>query len=149
MATARDNKDLVIDERVTIPGSDLSWSASRSSGPGGQNVNKVATKVTLRFDLRGTDALSRSQKSRLRRLAGRRLDAEGGVLVTAQAERSQRQNLARARDGLRRLIVKALPTPKRRVATKPTRAAKRRRLEDKRQRSQRKRSRAKVSHHDD
>ncbi len=149
MATARDNKDLVIDERVTIPGSDLSWSASRSSGPGGQNVNKVATKVTLRFDLRGTDALSRSQKSRLRRLAGRRLDAEGGVLVTAQAERSQQQNLARARDGLRRLIVKALPTPKRRVATKPTRAAKRRRLEDKRQRSQRKRSRAKVSHHDD
>ncbi len=149
MATARDNKDLVIDERVTIPGSDLSWSASRSSGPGGQNVNKVATKVTLRFDLRGTDALSRSQKSRLRRLAGRRLDAEGGVLVTAQAERSQRQNLARARDGLRRLIVKALPTPKRRVATKPTRAAKRRRLEDKRQRSQRKRSRARVSHHDD
>jgi ribosome-associated protein len=149
MAAARDNKDLVIDERVTIPGSDLSWSASRSSGPGGQNVNKVATKVTLRFDLRGTDALSRSQKSRLRRLAGRRLDAEGGVLVTAQAERSQRQNLARARDGLRRLIVKALPTPKRRVATKPTRAAKRRRLEDKRQRSQRKRSRAKVSHHDD
>ncbi|MDH3202570.1 MAG: alternative ribosome rescue aminoacyl-tRNA hydrolase ArfB [Myxococcales bacterium] len=145
MAAARDNKDLVVDERVTIPGSDLSWSASRSSGPGGQNVNKVATKVTLRFDLRGTDALSRAQKSRLRKLAGRRLDAAGGVLVSAQVERSQRQNLARAREGLRRLILKALPTPKRRVATKPTRAAKRRRLEDKRQRSQRKRSRARVS----
>jgi len=145
MAAARDNKDLVVDERMTIPGSDLSWSASRSSGPGGQNVNKVATKVTLRFDLRGTDALSRAQKSRLRKLAGRRLDAAGGVLVSAQVERSQRQNLARAREGLRRLILKALPTPKRRVATKPTRAAKRRRLEDKRQRSQRKRSRARVS----
>lgn len=149
MAAARDNKDLIVDGRVKIPGSDLSWSASRSSGPGGQHVNKVATKVTLRFDLRGTKALSRAQKSRLRKLAGRRLDAEGGVLVTAQAERSQRQNLARARAGLRRLILKALPTPKHRVATKPTRAARRRRLEDKRQRSQRKRSRTRVSHDDD
>ncbi len=73
------------------------------------------------------------------------MDAEGALLVTAQAERSQKQNLARARDGLRRLILKALPTPKRRVATKPTRAAQRRRLEQKRQRSQRKKSRARVS----
>jgi ribosome-associated protein len=149
MGSSRDNKDLIVDGRVTIPGSDLSWSASRSSGPGGQNVNKVATKVTLRFDLRGTEALSRAQKSRLRKLAGRRLDAEGGVLLSAQAERSQRQNLERARDGLRHLILKALPTPKRRVATKPTRAAKRRRLEDKRQRSEKKRSRARASRNDD
>lgn len=149
MGSPRDDKDLIVDGRVTIPASDLSWSASRSSGPGGQNVNKVATKVTLRFDLRGTEALSRAQKSRLRKLAGRRLDAEGGILVSAQAERSQRQNLERARDGLRHLILKALPTPKRRVATKPTRAAKRRRLEDKRQRSEKKRSRARVSRNDD
>jgi ribosome-associated protein len=149
MASQRDNSDLIVDGRVTIPGSDLSWSASRSSGPGGQNVNKVATKVTLRFDLQGTEALSRAQKNRLRKLAGRRLDAEGGVLVRAQAERSQRQNLERARDGLRHLILKALPTPKRRVATKPTRAAKRRRLQDKRQRSEKKRLRAKVSRNDD
>lgn len=146
MAASRDSKDLIVDERVTIPESDLSWSASRSSGPGGQNVNKVATKVTLRFDLRGTKALNKAQKSRLRKLAGRRMDAEDGLLVTAQAERSQKQNLARARDGLRRLILKALPAPKRRVATKPTRAARQRRLKDKRQRSQRKRSRARVSH---
>lgn len=145
MAAARDSKNLVVDQRLTIPGSDLTWTASRSSGPGGQNVNKVATKVTLRFDLRGTNALSQAQKSRLRKLAGRRMDAEGALLVTAQAERSQKQNLARARDGLRRLILKALPTPKRRVATKPTRAAQRRRLEQKRQRSQRKKSRARVS----
>ena len=149
MGSSRDNKDLIVDGRVTVPGSDLSWSASRSSGPGGQNVNKVATKVTLRFDLRGTEALSGAQKNRLRKLAGRRLDAEGGVLVSAQAERSQRQNLERARDGLRHLILKALPTPKRRVATKPTRAAKRRRLQDKQQRSEKKRSRARVSRNDD
>jgi ribosome-associated protein len=149
VASARDSKDLVVDECVTIPGFDLSWSASRASGPGGQHVNKVATKVTLRFDLRGTEALTKAQKSRLRKVAGRRMDAEGGVLVTAQAERSQKQNLARARDGLRRLILQALPTPKRRVATKPTRAAQRRRLEDKRQRSQKKKSRARVSHNEE
>ena len=149
MASPRQNKDLVVDGRVTISGSDLSWSASRSSGPGGQNVNKVATKVTLRFDLPGTEALSRAQKSRLRKLAGRRLDAEGGVLVRAQAERSQRQNLARARDGLRRLILRALLPPKRRVATKPTHASKRRRLEGKRRKGEKKRLRARVGRYDD
>lgn len=148
MASARDNRDLIVNERVTIPAQELSWSASRSSGPGGQNVNKVSTKVTLRFDLRGTQALTSAQKSRLRVLAGRRLDADGGVIVSAQAQRSQRQNLERARAGLRRLILKALPTPKRRVATKPTRAAKRRRLEDKRRRSERKQSRGRVSGND-
>ena len=81
------------------PRKDLSWTASRASGPGGQNVNKVATKVTLRFDLRGTEALTRTQKARLRKLAGKRIDAQGTLRISAQAERSQRQNLERARDG--------------------------------------------------
>jgi ribosome-associated protein len=121
-------KDLVVNERLTVPGRDLSWSASRASGPGGQNVNKVATKVTLRFDLRGTDSLTRTQKARLRKLAGKRIDAQGALVVNAQAERSQRQNLERARDGLRKLIGKALVPPKRRVATKPSRTAKLKRL---------------------
>jgi ribosome-associated protein len=122
-------KALPINDRVLIPGRDLSWSAARASGPGGQNVNKVATKVTVRFDLRGTDALTHAQKRRLRNIAGRRLDADGGVLVSAQAERSQLQNLERARATLRRLILKSLVEPKRRVATKPSRAQKRRRLQ--------------------
>ena len=107
-------KPLPINDRLTIPARDLSWRAVRSSGPGGQNVNKVATKVTLRLDLEGTDALTQAQKRRLRKLAGRRLDAEGGLLVSAQAERSQTQNLDRARATLRRVILKSLVAPRRR-----------------------------------
>ena len=141
--------DLVIDERVVVPAEDLSWTASRASGPGGQNVNKVATKVTLRFDIRSTRALTRAQKARLRALAGRRLASDGSLLVRAQAERSQRRNLGRARERLRQLILRSLHVPKRRVATKPSKAAKRRRVEDKRRRGDRKRSRARVASHDD
>jgi len=137
-------KPLVVNERVTIPAADLSWSASRSSGPGGQNVNKVATKVTLRFDLSATRSLTQTQKRRLKKLAGRRLDADGAILISAQAERSQTQNLERARDNLRRLVRKALVTPKRRVATKPSRAQRRRRLEAKRRVSEKKNARRPV-----
>jgi len=137
-------KPLVVNERVTIPAADLSWSASRSPGPGGQNVNKVATKVTLRFDLSATRSLTQTQKRRLKKLAGRRLDADGAILISAQAERSQTQNLERARDNLRRLVRKALVTPKRRVATKPSRAQRRRRLEAKRRVSEKKNARRPV-----
>ncbi|MGB5348233.1 MAG: alternative ribosome rescue aminoacyl-tRNA hydrolase ArfB [Polyangiales bacterium] len=137
-------KGLAIHDQLSIPSGDLSWNAARSSGPGGQNVNKVATKVTVRFDLDGTAALTQAQKRRLRKLAGRRLDAEGGILISAQAERSQRQNLERARASLRRLILKALVVPKRRVATKPSKSQKRRRLQDKRRQSEKKKHRARV-----
>lgn len=137
-------KGLAIHEQLTIPSRDLSWSAARSSGPGGQNVNKVATKVILRFDLDGTSALTQAQKRRLRKLAGRRLDDENGILISAQAERSQRQNLERARARLRRLILKSLVAPKRRLATKPSKSQKRRRLQDKRRQSEKKQRRAPV-----
>ncbi|MBT8467404.1 MAG: aminoacyl-tRNA hydrolase [Myxococcales bacterium] len=137
-------KGLAIHDQLSIPSRDLSWSAARSSGPGGQNVNKVATKVILRFDLDATAALTQAQKRRLRKLAGRRLDAEGGILISAQAERSQSQNLERARTSLRRLILKALIVPKRRVATKPSKSQKRRRLRDKRRQSEKKKHRAPV-----
>ncbi len=137
-------KMLPINDRVTIPGRDLSWSAVRSSGPGGQHVNNTATKVVIRFDLDGTRALTATQKRRLRKLAGNRLDADGGLRVTAQAERSQSQNLERARASLRRLILKSLVEPKRRVATKPSKGQRRRRLDAKRRQSEKKKRRAPV-----
>ena len=134
----------MIDDRLTIPAKDLSWRAVRASGPGGQNVNKVATKVTLRFDLAGTESLTSSQKARLRGLAGRRIDSEGALSISAQAERSQHQNLERARSGLRRLILRALQPAKPRVATQPSRASKRKRVRDKRYQGEKKRGRARV-----
>lgn len=137
-------KSLRVNEQLCIPAKDLSWSAARSSGPGGQNVNKVASKVTLRFDLRGCEALSGTQKARLRKLAGKRMDASGGLLISAQAQRSQQQNLERARASLRRLIAAALRAPKPRRETKPTAGSKRRRLQAKRHQSEKKKGRAAV-----
>ena len=137
-------KGLRINDRIVIPGRELSWRATRASGPGGQHVNKVSTKVTLRFDLKDSEALTAAQKRRLRKLAGRRLDADGALLISAQAERSQSRNLERARASLRRLVLKSLVPPTRRVATKPTRAQKLRRLDDKRRQSDKKKRRSRV-----
>ena len=122
---------LRIDHRITIPAADLTWTAVRSSGPGGQNVNKVASKVDLRFDLEGTAALPPDVKARLRALAGTRITADGWLLITSQATRDQARNLADAQEKLRSLILQALVVPKKRKKTKPSRGAKERRLKDK------------------
>jgi len=133
---------------VTIPAEELTWSAIRASGPGGQNVNKVASKVDLRFDLRQTRALTGPQKTRLKALAGVRLDGEGRVIIVSQATRDQKRNLEDARERLRGLILASLDPPKRRKKTKPSRAAKRRRMDAKKKRSDVKKTRGRVSRDD-
>jgi ribosome-associated protein len=136
--------ELRIDARVVIPESDLSWTAVRSSGPGGQHVNKTATKVELRFDLRGTTSLPAGAKARLRALARGRLDPDGRLLVVSQKTREQGRNLEDARERLAELVRQALVVPKVRRATRPTRASKARRVEAKRQRSAKKQMRGSV-----
>lgn len=133
---------LRVDENVVIPAADLTWSAARAGGPGGQNVNKVSSKVELRFDLPGTRCLDDAVKDRLRALAASRLDASGWILVTSQRTRDQPKNLDDARAKLAALVAKALTVPKARKATKPSRGVKERRLRDKAHDSAKKRERA-------
>jgi ribosome-associated protein len=129
---------------VVIPDGDYSLSFVRGSGPGGQNVNKVASAVQLRFDLAGTTALTDAVKYRLRALAGRRLTDDGAILIIARNHRTQEANRREANDRLSDLIRTALIPPKPRKKTKPTRASKERRLEGKSRQQQTKGLRGKV-----
>jgi ribosome-associated protein len=140
---------LVVNDKITLPGSDLEWSAVRASGPGGQNVNKVASKVELTFDFEGTVALPDPAKARLRTLARNMLDGEGRILITSQKTRDQGKNLADARDKLKTLIVKALTVPKARKPTKPTKGSKVRRVTAKKKIGAKKAARRPVRRHDD
>lgn len=124
------------------------WAAVRSSGPGGQNVNKVSSKVELRFDFEASEALTQSVKARLRALAKHRLDAEDRILIVSQVTRNQPKNLEDARQRLAELIQRALVVPKPRRPTKPSRAAKRARLNDKRAVSAKKQSRTRRASDD-
>ena len=130
---------------VVVPEGALRFRAVRSSGPGGQNVNKVASKVELRVDLAAISGLSAPAAARLRALAAGRLDADGLLLVSSQATRDQGRNLADAREKVRALIERALVAPKRRRATRPTAGSRERRLQGKRQASQRKAGRRRPS----
>lgn len=132
---------LTITPQLVIAESELDEKFVSASGPGGQNVNKVATAVQLRFDLRHSPGLSAAVRERLRRIAGKRVSAEGILVIEARRFRTQEQNRQDARQRLTHLIRQALEVPKMRRATQPTRASQARRLESKLQRGRIKRLR--------
>ena len=126
MAAVPDPIDVVPGVRV-LPGA-LEVHAVRSSGPGGQNVNKVSSKILLFVDLAGIEGLDAASRRRLLTLAGRRIDASGRLRITAQKSRDRFRNLEDAREKVQALVARALVVPKRRRPTGPTRASKERRL---------------------
>ena len=126
---------LTINDTITIDSRYLQISFVRSRGPGGQNVNKVSTAAQLTFDLPKCPDLAAPVKKRLSRLAGRRVNTQGKIIIHADCFRSQNRNRTECLDRLRRLIEKALVTPKKRLQTKPSPAAKNRRLQEKKQHS--------------
>ncbi len=134
---------------IAIDEAELHFDFVRSSGPGGQNVNKVATAVQLRFDAASSPSLREDIRRRLTRLAGKRMTADGVLVITARRYRTQQKNREDAVDRLVALLRQAAVVPKIRRKTKPTKQSKERRLEEKRRKSQVKRTRKRVRHHDE
>jgi ribosome-associated protein len=125
---------LIITPDIVIPDEELEWKFIRSSGPGGQNVNKVSSAAQLRFLLPQNSSLPVNVRNRLRRLAGQKLIDDGSILFKSMSERSQEGNRRAALERLETLIRAALVEPKIRKKTRPTKASKERRIDSKKRR---------------
>ena len=132
---------IAIPPNIELDEGELEFAFIRASGPGGQNVNKVATAVQMRFDARRSPSLPNDIAIRLMKLAGSRLTQDGVLILSAQRFRSQERNREDALERLRQLVIKAAVRPKRRVATRPTLASKKRRVDTKVKRGETKRLR--------
>lgn len=136
---------LVVNHRLSIPLREFEFTFSRSSGPGGQNVNKLNTKATLRWPVTSTPSLPEDVRARFIAKYRRRISAEGDLLLTSQRFRDQGRNVADCLTKLRELLLDVAQAPKKRKPTRPSRASKERRLKAKRERSQTKQQRKKPS----
>ena len=130
-----------INRTIQIPEEALSYDMLRSSGPGGQNVNKVASAVQLRFDVRSSPFLPDNVKKRLKRLAGKRMTGEGALIIEARRYRSQERNRQDALERFILLLRRAAQPPKKRIATAPSNAAREKRLQEKKRLAAKKRLR--------
>ncbi len=136
------SRAIVVNSVVRVPERAVQVRAVRASGPGGQNVNKVATKVDVRVDLDAIEGLSAAARARLATLCRHRLDGDGRLMVSSQAERNQARNLEDALDRVRALVAAALREPRARKASRPSAGARERRIESKKRRGALKRERA-------
>ena len=141
--------DSIVINGVVIPADAQSLQAVRSSGPGGQNVNKVSSKVILTVDLGRISGLDDPSRTRLAKIVRNRLDADGRLVVTSQRTRNQSRNLQDAQSKLRNWIAKAMVEPKKRIRTGPSKASQARRLEEKQRRARLKRSRRRSKAEDE